>query len=482
MAANLDDLAYLLAGLRSDTRAGFEGLGDAVGGRGGSVGGPPAPAGGGGFLAGLSGGLQAVARFAGTAQSAVFGLAGTLSRFVGQANPAAVVRLNMAMADLQAVVGRALQPVLERVTGVVRTLADAFVSLSPAAQKLVTGIAAGAGLAAVLVGVVRGAKLLTAVLGGWPAVLGAVAAAFVGVAASMDSGRELGRAFSQVLRVVGTAVEVIARAVVPVVSAVLVPALGVLARVLAAVGSVVGSVVRGLGPALSAVGTVAGVLARVLGGVLSALSPVLATVGRLAGSLAAALGGVAGVLGAVVSAVAGVLGSALTTLVHVLGHALAPALEVVASLVEGVGLLFTWLAERLQDVTEALGFGRSDYRPDARSSVGAAARQAQFSGLQEFANRAYASAFGAGSPSDVPKAQLGELRGIRGGIDRLPDRLADAIGRRGDGTPGGGTAAGRVGRSAAVGAGFGFAIAGPAGAIPGAGVGFAVQTLREIFR
>lgn len=334
---------------------------------------PPPPSTGSQVLQGLAKGPAAVLVLFGAVERALSSFGAQLSRFVSLANPAAVQRLNLVMADMQAVVGRALVPVLERVTLIVRKMADAFASLSPLAQRFIAGAAAGAGLALVVSGITVAVKALLASFGPLPLIIGAVASALIGVAGSMASGEQIGKAFSGVLRAVGTVIEVLARAVIPLVEGVVTPALEALANA------------------------------------------------------------------------------------------------------------FGWLAKQIQSFLSFLGLV-DEYEPEKKSSVGAAVRQAQFSDLSSFASRQYQSAY-QGASSDIPRAQLGELKGIRSGIDGLPDRLADRLNPITPGTPGTGTQRDkgrRIVGSAAAGAAIGSVVP-VIGTGLGAAVGGLVGIMRELF-
>jgi hypothetical protein len=100
--------------------------------------------------------------------------------FVQKANPGAVMRFQLAVDDLQAVIGRAMVPTLNRLTQTVRTIANAFAGLSANGQTLIASVAAGT------VGLVAfGAAALlvqTVMTGGLLPILSAVAGALGGFA------------------------------------------------------------------------------------------------------------------------------------------------------------------------------------------------------------------------------------------------------------------------------------------------------------
>lgn len=70
------------------------------------------------------------------AERAILGLGQSMLGMVAKANPAAAQRWELAVSDLLATLGAALAPVLELVTGVVRTMADAFTLLIPVGAEL----------------------------------------------------------------------------------------------------------------------------------------------------------------------------------------------------------------------------------------------------------------------------------------------------------------------------------------------------------
>lgn len=240
---------------------------------------------------------------------------GSLAKFVGKANPAAVQRFTLAADDLQAVIGRALTPVLEKLTVLVQRLGNAFASLSPTTQKFIAGLTGGAGLGAVLAASAVAVRALLAALGPIPIVVGLVGGAIAGVAANMSSAKALGDAFSRVLGVLGTAVEAVAGIAVPL----------------------------------------------------------------------------------------------LTT-----------ALEFVTPLIEEFAKGLTYLAGVITDVLAELGLiDAAQYDPNAKSSTGAAVRQAQIGDLSSFANKNYTSAYGGATKDEIPSKQLSQLEQINKKLDGL---------------------------------------------------------------
>lgn len=184
------------------------------------------------------------------AMNALTGFGSQLSQFVGKANPVAVMQFTMAVDNLQAVIGRALTPVLERVTFMVQKLGDAFVSLSPNAQGLIGSLAAGGGLAAVF-GAVRIAVMgLMAALGPVPIIVGTLVSALGGLVSTTASGKQFAAALDGVLRAVGTVFEALATVVMPLVEGalqVVTPLLDVFAEAVRTVGSALSDALEYIG-------------------------------------------------------------------------------------------------------------------------------------------------------------------------------------------------------------------------------------------
>lgn len=202
------------------------------------------------YLAGLSAGLSKVAAIATSAMSAITGFGNQLAGIVGQANPAAVHRWQLALADSTAVLGRTLTPVLEKMTVIVQRLGNAFASLSPQTQRLIAGMTGGAGLGSVLTAAAIAAKALVASLGPIPIIVGLFGGALAGVVSNMSSAKSLGDAFSRVLGALGTAIEAIAEIAVPLLTAaieVVTPLLELFADAISYVASVITSALASIG-------------------------------------------------------------------------------------------------------------------------------------------------------------------------------------------------------------------------------------------
>lgn len=98
-----------------------------------------------------------------------------VARFVELANPAQVMQFNLAVRDMQAVIGQSLTPILKNATNLVRAFADQIVNMSGPAKS---GIAILAGLAVGFTVATTAAMALSTVInsafGGLPLVIGGI--------------------------------------------------------------------------------------------------------------------------------------------------------------------------------------------------------------------------------------------------------------------------------------------------------------------
>lgn len=243
MAATNDDLESWLVKITEWTRRGAEALEQGsprTPGGATAAGGPAAV----GALPGLTTGPARIVGLFGALEKALTSFAGQVTKFVALAAPVTVMRFNAALADLQAVIGKALVPVLERVTQLVRGLADGFVSLSPQAKQLAAGLGVGVGLGGAFAALAAAGKALVAVFGGLPVLVGTLVASFVGVASTMASGKAIMSAFGAVVKAVGSVIDTVAKAVLPLLEAVLVPALHAVADIIRGVADKVRELAR----------------------------------------------------------------------------------------------------------------------------------------------------------------------------------------------------------------------------------------------
>jgi hypothetical protein len=186
------------------------------------------------------------------AERAVVGFGNHLAAFVGKANPAAVQRFQLAVDDLQAVLGRALQPVLERVTQVVRTAADAFASLSPEAQKLAAGFGVGGVVGGFVTALAAVGPSLLKFLGGVKLVAGGLVGAVAGMALTSPAGAGLVAVFERLAVAFGRLAEILTAALVPVLDRVLVPVLDAVASGVLAFAETLGVLLDALGAGVGA--------------------------------------------------------------------------------------------------------------------------------------------------------------------------------------------------------------------------------------
>lgn len=241
----LDEISYGFAALRVDLR-GLRGAAPPVP--------PPTPtppgatAGktGAAVWEGMTAGSARVLALFAALERGITAFGASVAKFVSQASPAHIIRWNLAVADLQAVIGRALIPVMEMATAMVRKMGDAVASLSGEATKLSVGLGLGAGLGGVVAGLLAAVRPLIAVVGGIPLLIGTLVGAFVGVAAQMQGGKAIMSAFGSVVKSVMAVVEVAAAVLVPVLETLLVPALEAAAAVVKDLAEVLMDFVNGV--------------------------------------------------------------------------------------------------------------------------------------------------------------------------------------------------------------------------------------------
>jgi len=333
------------------------------------------------------------------AERALTGFGSALVGFVQHVRPDVVIRWQYAADSLSATVGKILVPVLERVTLLVRTLAGAINSLSPVAMQFLAGLTTGAAAGAALVAVVAGIKALAVVAGPLTLVLGSLAGAVAGVAASTASGRELAAAFAGVLQVLGRVFESMAAAVVPAAAGVLVPALQSLAKILGSVADVVSRLAAGL--------VESGAAARVLVGALALLA---ARQYLLAVSTYGAIFPVAA-LGLSITGLGAAAKFALKA--FAIGIVLVPVLQALAPLMDLFGRAVERVAEKVRKALEWIGLSSPEgdrYLATRREGV-APVRRAQVGGIEAFATRAATMAY-SGSSDDIPAESLDRLTSI----------------------------------------------------------------------
>jgi hypothetical protein len=250
--ATLDDLLWQASALRVDVRSGAEDIVNALGGMKGS-------GGGGGTKketpGGMSGTLDKWAASAARASivmntflnvfdKMISALGQGITRFVALANPAAVMRFNMALENAQSALGRVFVPILERFTLVIQQLGNAIESLSPQAKALIAGLTVGGGIAGLFGAIAAAGAVLIKTLGIWPSIIIAAVSALAGVLTTMTEGKQLIGAFQTVLKAVGTVFEALAKAIIPIASSLIVPILQGLGEILKPLGVIIAGLIQ----------------------------------------------------------------------------------------------------------------------------------------------------------------------------------------------------------------------------------------------
>lgn len=157
--------------------------------------------------------------------AAISSMSNPITSLVQTFDPGAVYRFELAFRNLQAHMGQALRPVLERLTEIVRSMSAWLAGLNPEAQRLVTGLA---GMAAAMTAVGVAMHLIALASGGLLQVAGMVAGALVGMGVSFGDFGGVGKAVGDVMRMLGQVFNTVAKAAEP---------------LMAAVGDVVGEIV-----------------------------------------------------------------------------------------------------------------------------------------------------------------------------------------------------------------------------------------------
>lgn len=149
--------------------------------------------------------------FVNTLERSITSLGKQMTQFVALANPAVVMRFNMALQNAMSAIGRIFIPVLEKLGSVIQQIGNAIESLDPTTKKLIAGLAGGAGLLAAFAAVTKGISILAAIFtGGWLGILIKVSMIFLAIFSSMSEGKEITKAFDGVLKAVGSVIQVLA--------------------------------------------------------------------------------------------------------------------------------------------------------------------------------------------------------------------------------------------------------------------------------
>lgn len=332
----------------------------------------------------------------------VIGAMGTqLTRFVQLANPAVVMRFNMALDNAMSAMGRVFVPVLERFTLIVQKLGNAIESLNPQTKQLLGGLAAGSGLAGALGAVATAGALVVKVLGGWVTAVVALVGAFAGIVMTMSSGKQIAAAFDGVLKQFGAMMETVAKAIVPIAASTIVPVLERVGKLLAESAvmwqQLFGALSGGMRAGFEIFGAFVGVLVELTRVSLSLITPVLVP------------------LAAILSAIAQVTATLLI-----------PVLEGLAAVIKRVA---DFINDQVQRMLKLVGLAgdASSYDPNAKTAQ--ATRQSNITDLRSFANRNYTLAYG--GASDVPKATLEEAKKQSGLLGQIYSLL---LGKNGNST------------------------------------------------
>lgn len=215
-------------------------------------------------------------------------LVGRLSSDVGGLvrlyQPATFTRFQFAVNDLTASIGRALVPVLEKATVLVRGIGDTIASLSGPGQALIAGlVAGGVAMGAMTVAVVALSAVVNSALGGIPVVLGAIAGAAVGVTLALKDFQQVQDMIQRVMQTGSILFNTLGKAAVMVFEA-FAPILDLMANALVKnVETLSGFLARLIEPLKVVAGAVAEFMTAILSS--STLSSMLGVVQSLLGAL-----------------------------------------------------------------------------------------------------------------------------------------------------------------------------------------------------
>lgn len=203
--------------------------------------------------------VKAAIEAIGPAAIAAFaGLSATVRNTVRVADPATFQQFSLALRDLAGVVGQILAPVLQKITAVIRSVADYIVNLSPQTRRLIAtvvsftlALTAVIGVAYLLVkainAVTAAAAAMNVTTGGFLIIVGAIVAAASALAAILGSAESRTAVFGDTFEKLGNVITNVGKALWPTVEA---------------VGSLVSAIVGGL---MGVVGDLLGLLGSLLG-------------------------------------------------------------------------------------------------------------------------------------------------------------------------------------------------------------------------
>lgn len=383
---------------------------------------------------------------------------------VSYANPAAVMRFQMAWEDLQGVLGRILMPILNSVTLIVQELANYINAASGPAKGLilvlggvgvatatVVGLFAGLTAAMVVFQVVTAAATggLSAIAGAIGGILGAVTAGGAvgaGLALALSPLKKLQEIIEKIGNVATRAFDQLGTAIFPVLEAMVdgfMNALGPLSNAFTAIVAAMGPVISIIGSVVSNITNWFVLAIQVFAGQLTALKPILDLVAGVIGGLAAAFSMftqfaspiIAGLFrfGAAIGqlilspftalmgvfqafspvirsiqslfgAVGNAIGSVLGALGNAIGSLASSAFSLLGTALKALEPLIIRLAvyiEALAMVIDSI-FGQHQEEQKAPGRAPPAVRQATSGNIQSFITKAYVSAFQAGGGAEDP--------------------------------------------------------------------------------
>lgn len=327
----------------------------------------------------MTAGLSVLQNVTGLALNSLHQLTGAISAnvasFVKMYSPADVVRLDLAVKDLNAAIGAALVPTLLKMTVLVRGVGDVIASLSGPSRGLIAAlVSAGVGMVALTVTTELFAAAAASATGGLSLVLGAVAgglAAVAFVSKDLDAVKSAVQGVSVVARqfveVLGAAFGRVATAAQPVIDKVAALAAGLAGPLANFLESVTGNF-AGL------IEQIVPVVQSVLPAVTQAVTAVLQlSAGLQSLQLNLILGPLVQLFGALVP-VLDLLGTpvrlavtAFGTLAQVVGGVLGPMIGLAMTPLKAVGQVFGAVAEAVGGAVGEL--------QEAFSEVGALARE-----------------------------------------------------------------------------------------------------------
>lgn len=381
--------------------------------------------------------------------------------FVSATDPSAVKRFDLAARDLSGVIGKALVPVLENFTAIVREIGDGIASLTPQGKVMVSAVvAAGVAMTAAAVGATALSAAINSATAGIPALLGAVAGGLTGLGLALKDTAGVSSVVGGVMRIFRSIVDTVGEAVTRAVAQleplfsifeqaapVLNVVVGVMGNLVSAAMTPLVAVAQTLAPIVTMLAMDLGNYAKMLGSVLAPalqasgmameilLAPIrlLATLAAAAQSvlqpaldeLLSAFGQIGSLMSDISRTVSTILSAAIAEIVDV-------AMPVIKSVMEVVGGVIRKLAQWLRDLVDYVRdfFGiekRERLGPD-KSSDGASIRNVNFGSVTSFLEQGYKNAFMAGpkeqkkNPMDEAAENVKQMRAkIEAGMNQVEE-------------------------------------------------------------